>query len=383
MFSCPIEILADGAENDALPRSHEGRYDVDMANETDGSRLPRREWMQATAALGATMALAGCSPVHRAVETAMESRRRDNMLYDVVIVGGGPAGLSAALALGRARKRVLLCDSGPRRNAPADHIHNFVTRDGSPPDEFRQVARAQLDNYPNVRADDLRVESVSGTRGAFRLALASGTIEARRILLCTGMIDELPPIEGFRELWGSAIFQCPYCHGWEVQDRPWGYLADSASVSHLLPFALQARGWTRDLVVLTNGAFEVPDGVHSQLQTAGIRLETARVAGLVSHAGHLAAIELSNGDRVRCEALFAHPAQRQVKLVESLGVTLDDDGFARVDPMRLETSVPGIYAAGDLTTRMQGAMFAAAAGTRAGAMINLELTMELVSTGAL
>lgn len=305
------------------------------------------------------------------------------MPYDVIIVGGGPAGLSAALALGRARKRVLLCDSGPRRNAAADHIHNFVTRDGSPPDEFRRVARRQLDDYPNVRARDLRVESVSGTRGAFRLALASGAVEARRILLCTGMIDELPSIEGFRELWGISIFQCPYCHGWEVQDRPWGYLADPASASHLVPFALQARGWTRDLVVFTNDAFEVPEGVHQQLQAAGIRLETARVARLVSHGDSLGAIELSNGDRVRCEALFAHPPQRQVELVQSLGVTLDDDDFVRVDPMRLETSVPGIYAAGDLTTRMQGAMFAAAAGTRAGGTINLELTMELVSTGGL
>src|SRR5688572_18883556 len=124
------------------------------------------------------------------------------MAIDVVIVGGGPAGLSAALALGRARKRVLLCDSGARRNATAEHIHNFVTRDGTPPDEFRRVGRQELATYPNVETRDVRVESVSGSRGAFRVDLASGSVETRRILLCTGMIDEMLPIEGFRELWG-------------------------------------------------------------------------------------------------------------------------------------------------------------------------------------
>jgi thioredoxin reductase len=122
--------------------------------------------------------------------------------------------------------------------------------------------------------------------------------------------------------------------------------------------------------------------VHQQLQTAGIRLETARVARLVADGGHLQEIELSNGDRVPCGALFAHPPQRQVEIVESLGVALDGDGFVRIDPMRLETSVPGVYAAGDLTTGMQGAILAAAAGTRAAGMLNLELTMERVSAGA-
>src|SRR5687768_1591765 len=137
------------------------------------------------------------------------------MIYDIVIVGGGPGGLSAALALGRARKRVLLCDSGPRRNAAADQIHNFVTRDGTPPHEFRRIGRQQLATYPNVETREVPVESISGTRGAFQVRLTTGTVEARRILLCTGMIDEMLPIDGFRELWGRGIFQCPYCHGWE------------------------------------------------------------------------------------------------------------------------------------------------------------------------
>jgi thioredoxin reductase len=186
-------------------------------------------------------------------------------LYDTVIVGGGPAGLSAALTLGRGRKRVLLCDAGPRRNAAAVHIHNFVTRDGTPPDEFRKIGRQELTLYPDVAVRDVHVESVSGTRGAFEVALSSSeSVRARRVLLCVGMVDELLPIEGFRELWGSAIFQCPYCHGWEVKDRRWAYLGRAADASHLLPFSLMLRGWTRDVVAFTGGSFDVPDESSSR-----------------------------------------------------------------------------------------------------------------------
>jgi thioredoxin reductase len=305
------------------------------------------------------------------------------MLYDVVIVGGGPGGLSAALALGRARKRVLLCDSGPRRNAAAEQIHNFVTRDGTPPAEFRRIGREQLAAYPDVEARDVRVASITGARGEFRVELTEGTIAARRVLLCTGMVDEMLPIAGFRELWGRSVFQCPYCHGWEVQDRRWGYLAGADDSNHLLPFALQARGWSREVVVFTGGAFEVPQEARAKLDAAGIRLVTDPVTRLVARDQRLEAVELADGSKVPCEVLFAHPPQRQVELVRALGLELDDDGYVRVDPMRRETSVPGIYAAGDLTTRMQGALLAASAGTVAAAMINVELTMELATGGAL
>ena len=298
------------------------------------------------------------------------------MSYDVIIVGGGPAGLSAALALGRGRKRVLLCDAGPRRNAAAKHIHNFVTRDGTPPDEYRRIGVEQLATYPEVEVRRARVEGIAGTKGALRVTIDGEIVEARRVLLCTGMVDEMLPIPGFRELWGHSIFQCPYCHGWEHRDRAWGYLARAEHGSHVLPFALQLRGWTHDVTLFTNGEVDVPeDGLH-RLRAAGVRIETAPVVRLVPRGQQLDTIELGDGTRVPCNVLFAHPPQRQVELVRTLDLALDDDGFVQVDPMRRETSMAGVLAAGDLTTRMQAAIAAAAAGMQAAAMLNLELTME-------
>lgn len=305
--------------------------------------------------------------------------------YDVVIVGGGPGGLSAALALGRARRRVLLCDAGPRRNAAAVHLNNFVTRDGTPPDEFRRIGREQLTRYPSVEVREVGVASIGGQRGAFRVELtgSAGAVEARRVLLCTGMIDERLPIDGFAELWGHAIFQCPYCHGWEIQDRRWGVLVTAASLGHIHLFALQARAWTSDVVVFTGGLV-LPDDVEGQLTAAGVAVETAPVVRLIARADaprSLEAIELAGGRRVLRDALFAHPPQRQVELVGALGLQLEE-GLVRVDPMKRETSVPGIFAAGDLATRMQGAILAAAAGAQAAAMINLEVMMERATSGA-
>ncbi len=296
-------------------------------------------------------------------------------MYDVIIVGGGPAGLAGALMLGRARRRVLLCDAGARRNAAATRMHNFVTRDGTPPDEFRRVAREQLAEYPNVELLDARVQQVTGEKGELEVRAGERTISARRLLLCTGMIDEVPKLPGADALWGKAIFQCPYCHGWEVRDRRWGYLARPDDLGHLVPFVTQLRGWTEDVTLFTSGAFELPDESRRVLAGAGVRVEEAPVVGLIAEGERLVAVELAGGGRTPCEALYAHPAQRQTELILSLGLTLEA-GFVQVDPMRRETSMPGVYAAGDLTTRMQAALPGAATAMQAASMIHVDLAME-------
>jgi thioredoxin reductase len=297
-------------------------------------------------------------------------------LIDVLIVGGGPSGLQAALTLGRARKRVLVADGGPRRNGPAAHMNNFVSRDGIAPADFRREARAQLAKYPNASFRDEPIGTITGVRGDFR----AGTVRARRVLLATGLIDQLPELEGLAPLWGHSVFQCPYCHGWEAQARRWGYYAPDATAPHIALFVTQLRGWSTEVTLFTE---KLADDVRSKLLAATVAIESGALARLVGTGHQLEAVELADGRRVACEAMLMHPPQKQVELVRALGVSLDDDGFVKTDPMTRETSIPGIYAAGDLTTRGQAAVLAAAAGMQAAAAINAELTAELVTSGRL
>ena len=295
-------------------------------------------------------------------------------LFDVLIAGGGPSGLQAALTLGRARKRVLVADGGPRRNGPAEHMNNFVSRDGIAPADFRREARAELAKYPNVSFRDERIETLTGSRGDFH----AGPIRARRVLLATGLIDHLPELEGLPPLWGHSVFQCPYCHGWEAQGRRWGYYAPDATGPHVGLFVTQLRGWSGEVTLFTD---KLADDVRVKLLAAKVEIEGGAVTRLVGTGHQLEAVELAGGRRVACEALLMHPPQKQVELVRALGVALDDEGFVKTDPMTRETSIPGIYAAGDLTTRGQAAVLAAAAGMQAAAAINAELTAELVTSG--
>ena len=300
--------------------------------------------------------------------------------FDVVIAGGGPAGLSAALAFGRARKRVLLADAGPRRNAAAVHVHTFVTRDGTPPDEFRRIGREQLRAYSSVSVRDSGLTAIGGEKNAFRVDLGGETVTARRVLLCTGMVDVLPEIDGLGQVWGTSAFQCPYCHGWEVQDRAFAYLAASADA---IEFALLLRGWSADVVLLTEGHFDVPPDTRARLAAAGIPVDERPLARLVASDGQLERIEFAGGGSLRREILFIHPPQRQVETVRALRLETDAHGLLRVDDMTQETSTPGIYAAGDIITRAQAALLAAASGMRAATAMNHQLTAEMAIAGVL
>jgi thioredoxin reductase len=200
------------------------------------------------------------------------------------------------------------------------------------------------------------------------------------VLLATGLIDDPPRFEGLVPLWGRSVFQCPYCHGWEARERRWGYYAPDATTSHVGPFVMQLRGWSTEVTLFTD---KLDDDLRSRLLAAKIQIESAAVTRLVGTGHQLEAVELVGGRRVACEALLMHPPQKQVELVHTLGVALDDEGFVKADPMTRETSIPGIYAAGDLTTRGQAAVIAAAAGMQAAAAINAELTAELVTSGIL
>ncbi len=356
-----------------MSRSHD---DLPRALRHPIPGVTRRDCLKTTAALAATALASGCgaspSATHSAARTA--NHRSMDMTYDAIIVGGGPGGLAAALTLGRACREVLLCDAGTPRNAAATHIHNFVTRDGTPPAEFRQIGRAQLAPYTTVEVRDTRVEAIDGEPGAFEVKTAAGLVRARRVVLATGMIDGTIDIPGFAEAWGGSIFQCPYCHGWEVRGRRWGYLTlGLEGIQHGFPAML--RGWSEDVVVFTHAAVDVPAEQAEALSRAGVRIEPRPIAKLVHEKGRMTHVEFTDGSRMALEVLYAHPPQRQVGVVDRLGLELDPMGFVKVDPMTRQTSRAGIYAAGDLTSRAQGAIFAAATGSHAAAMLNHDLSM--------
>ena len=274
----------------------------------------------------------------------------------------------------------LLCDSGSPRNAAAVHVQNFVTRDGVTPDEFRRIAREQLAVYPNVHIRDVGVETISGALANFTAALSDGTpVQARRILLAVGMVDEPPAIEGMREFWGSSVFQCPYCHAWEVQDGRFAYLARTVET---MEFAILLRSWTSSVTVLTGGAVTVPDDLRARLAACGVTLDERPLTRLAGSGGRLETLVLPDGSTLPCDALFVHPHQHPPALVQALGLALDDKGFVQVNEAG-ETSVPGVHAAGDLVTAVQSAILAAAAGTRTAALLNQRLTTELALAGAL
>jgi thioredoxin reductase len=261
-------------------------------------------------------------------------RERDRPAYDVAVIGGGPAGLSAALVLGRARRRALVLDQGWPRNHQAAHVHGFLTRDGTPPGELRQLAREELRAYETVAVRDARVLRVEGARGQFRVHLDDGAVDARRILLCNGLVDDLPPWPGIELLWGHSVVHCPYCHGWEHRDRAFAFVA---STPDSVDFALLLRSWTRDVVMLTDERFRLEEVDHGRLARASIRCEDGRVLRVYGEGDRLQHVELIGGPRVPCDVLFLRPEQRPSPLVAALGLALVGPCRVRVDAETGET----------------------------------------------
>jgi thioredoxin reductase len=297
-------------------------------------------------------------------------------MADVLVVGGGPAGLSAALTFGRVRRAVTVVDGGSPRNAESHALHNFLTREGVSPAEFLQAARAELDGYGSVELVDDLVASVEGEADAFDAAFESGRRESfRRILLASGIRDELPAIEGLSPLWGTSVFHCPYCHGWEQRDRPLVVLGgDDRAVAQ----ALHLAALSTDAVVCTNGEPAFDRDSLERLGAAGVEVRTEPIRALHAEDGRLRSVELEDGTSLPAEAAFVGPAARPNNaLAGSLGCELLEPGTVRVNALG-GTTEPGVYAAGDLARNPDvpfgGQMiFAAASGTLAAMAIEEEL----------
>lgn len=294
--------------------------------------------------------------------------------YEIIIVGGSYAGLSAAMALGRSLKSTLVIDSGSPCNRQTPHSHNFLTRDGQTPKEISTIARQQVEKYETVTFYGGIASSGKKTNNGFEIITQSkDTFCGKKLIFATGIRDEMPDIPGFAECWGISVIHCPYCHGYEYHHQKTGILANGEQAFHL---ASLVNNLTDELVVLTNGQ---PDFIPEQInkfEKHNIRIEEREVVEVEHQNGYLENAILKGGDKLKLNALYASVSFTQHSDIPvSLGCELTEQGYIEVDDFQ-KTTIPGIYSCGDNASGMRSIAHAVSAGNLAGAMANMELTNE-------
>jgi thioredoxin reductase len=309
-----------------------------------------------------------------ATTTGWKMDLNSNDMHDVIIIGGSYSGLSAALALGRSHRNVLIIDANEPCNARVPHSHNLLTHDGVAPKVLREQAIADVAKYPTVKFQNGRATEVSGTNGAFTVRTADGTEHrTRKLLLALGVHDELPAIPGLADCWGISAAACPFCHGYEVSGKRIaiiGNTPDTFDYAHLL------HNWSLQLVVLTNGPATFTSEQRTTLTSKGIEIMEQTIEKVMHDDGQVSTIHFHDGSSRAVEGLFLRSKTTvRSPFVETLGLERTEQGLIKVDPMQ-RTNVPGVYGIGDCTTPIRAISMAIAAGNMAGAV----LTHELVAT---
>lgn len=295
-------------------------------------------------------------------------------VFDAVIVGAGPAGLSAALLLGRCRRRVLVCDEGRPRNAASRALHGFLTRDGIPPAELLRLGRVQLEPYTTVESRSVTVTDVKRVDDGFEVTLSDGTsVATRKLLLATGVIDQLPTVPGMHDFYGSSLFHCPYCDGWELRDQP---LAIYGRGEHGKGLALELTAWSAQLFLCTDGPSGLDDHDVERLRRHDIAIYENAIAGLEGTGGVLERVRFTDGTSVSCRGMFFSTGEHQRSgLPAQLGCEFTPKGAVSTGEYEA-TNIPGLYVAGDASRFVQLAIVAAAEGTEAAFAINTALLKE-------
>jgi thioredoxin reductase len=294
--------------------------------------------------------------------------------FDAIIVGGSYAGLSAGMALARSLRNVLIIDSGSPCNSQTPHSHNLITHDGDTPANIARQAKRQVLQYKTVNFKNSLVTAATKKGDSFVVSTWDGdSFTARKILFATGVIDVMPDIPGFAECWGISVLHCPYCHGFEVKHLATGILGNGDGA---FEYAKLISNWTNDLTIFTNGESLFTEDQLAALTKHSIKIDQTLIAAVRHHDGMIEAVEFIDGSSQAVKAIYHKAVLKQhCTLPEELGCELNEHGFIKIDNMQ-QTSVPGVFAAGDNTTMFRSLAIAIADGSKAGAIINKQLVDE-------
>ncbi len=294
--------------------------------------------------------------------------------FDVIIVGGSYAGLSAAMALGRALRKVLIIDSGLPCNRQTPHSHNFLTQDGENPKTIAEKAKAQVLHYSSVKwLNGLAIEGKKTESGFQILTEAGETFGAKKLIFATGVKDRMPDLKGFSECWGISVIHCPYCHGYEVKHQKTGILAQGDVAFH---YAQLLRNWTKDLHIFTNGKSTFTKAQTDKITRHQIPIIEKEIAHLQHENGHVRQLVFKDNSTFELKALYSRPDfEQHCRIPESLGCALTEQGLLKVD-MFQKTSLENVFACGDNTSPMRSVANAVATGNIAGAVANNLMTEE-------
>jgi len=320
------------------------------------------------------LALVTLSLPYPILKISKDNNMKNNKNFDVIIVGGSYSGLAAAMALGRALKKVLIIDGGKPCNAQTPHSHNFLTQDGKTPLEIATLAKQQVENYDTITFFEGLANSGKKTNTGFEVQVTSGKIFwAKKLIFATGIKDEMPNIEGFSDCWGISMLHCPYCHGYEVRNEKTGILGNGEHGYELIKLI---SNWTNDLTLYTNGPSSLTIEQTEMLKKHQIKIVEKEIQKLEHQKGYIQNIIFRDGTKAAVKAMYSRNSfEQHCSIPEALGCELNDEGYIKVNPSQ-ETTIDGIYACGDNVTRLRSVANSVAMGTAAGMMASKKMILE-------